>query len=82
MAQLYMSRIQQFGVMSDKRMHTCSTQLKQRLFAHFPDMQAPSKGRDVMLVFDKDIGIALNKVCDQDSNSEVVHLACAAQIVH
>ena len=36
MAQLYMSRMQQFGVMSDKRMHT--TRLKQRLLAHFPDM--------------------------------------------
>ena len=27
-AQLYMSRIQQFGVMSAKRMHTCTTTLK------------------------------------------------------
>ena len=62
-------------------MHTCTTQLKQRLFTHFPDMQAQSKGRVVMLVFDKDIGAALDKVCDQDSNSEAVHLASAAQIV-
>ena len=52
-----MSRMQQFGVMSDKRKHT--TQLKQRLLAHFPDVRAQSKGRDVMLVFDKDIGAAL-----------------------
>ena len=52
-----MSRMQQFGVMSDKRKHT--TRLKQRLLAHFPDMRAQSKGRDVMLVFDKDIGAAL-----------------------
>ena len=75
MAQLYMSRIQQFGVMNDKRMHTCATKLKQRLFPHFPDMQSQSKGRDVMLVFDEAIGAALDKVCDQDSNSEAVHLA-------
>ena len=36
MAQLYMSRMQQFGVMSDRRKHT--TRLKQRLLANFPDM--------------------------------------------
>ena len=34
-----------------------------------------------MLVFDKDIGAALDKSCDQDSDSEAVYLACAAQIV-
>ena len=28
-----------------------------------------------MLVFDNDIGAALDRVCDQDSNSEAVHLA-------
>ena len=41
MAQLYMSRLQQFGLTSDKRMHT--TPLKQRLLAHFPAMRAQSK---------------------------------------
>ena len=45
--------------------------------AHFPEMQAQSKGRDVV----EDIGAALDKVCDQDSNSEAVHLARVAQIV-
>ena len=34
-----------------------------------------------MLVFDKDIGAALDKACDQDSDSEAVYLARAAQIV-
>ena len=57
MAQLYLSRMQQFGAMSDKRKHT--TRLKQRLLANFPDMRAQSKGRDVMVVFDKDIGAVL-----------------------
>jgi len=79
MAQLYMSRMQQLGVVSDKRMHT--TRLKQRLLSHFPDMRAQNKGRDEMLVFDKDIGAALDKACEQDSDSDAVHLARAAQIV-
>ena len=34
-----------------------------------------------MLVFDEDIGAALGKACEQDSDSDAVHLARAAQIV-
>ena len=34
-----------------------------------------------MLVFDEDIGAALGKACEQDSDSNAVHLARAAQIV-
>ena len=37
-AQLYTSRMQQLGVMNDTRMDT--TRLKQKLLAHFLDMQA------------------------------------------
>ena len=65
MAQLYMSRMQQFGLTSDKRMRT--TRLKHQ-----------SKGRDIMLVFDEDIGAVLGKACEQDSDSDAVHLARAA----
>ena len=46
----------------------------------FPDMQAQGKGRDVILVFDKDIGAALGEACKQDSDDEAVCLAHAAQI--
>lgn len=35
----------------------------------------------MLLVFDEDIGAALGKACEQDSDSDAVHLACAAQIV-
>ena len=34
-----------------------------------------------MLAFDEDIGLALGKACEHDSDSDAVHLACAAQIV-
>ena len=57
LAHLYMSRIEQLGVVSDTRVNT--TRLKQRLLAHFPDLRAHTKGRDVFLVFDEDIGAAL-----------------------
>jgi len=35
-----------------------------------------------MLVFEKDIGAASDKACEQDSDNEAVCLARAAQIVH
>ena len=79
LAHLYMSRMEQFGVVSDTKVHT--TRLKQRLLAHFPDLRAQSKGRDVLLVFDEDIGAAIGKACELDSDSDAIHLARAAQIV-
>ena len=58
-----------------------TTHLKQRLLAHFPDLRAHTKGRDVFLVFDEAIGAALGKACEQDNDSDAVQLAHAAQIV-
>ena len=49
-----MSRMEQFGVVSDTRVNT--NRLKQRLLAHFSDLRAHTKGRDVFQVFDEDIG--------------------------
>lgn len=79
LAHLYMSRMEQFGVVNDKRVNT--TRLKERLLAQFPDLRAYSKGRDMMLAFGEDIGSALDKACIHDSDGDAVHLARAAQIV-
>ena len=57
------------------------TRLKERLLAQLPGLRAQSKGRDVLLEFDEDIGEALGKACEQDCNTGAVHLARAAQIV-
>ena len=54
--------MEQLGVVSDTRVN--STHLKQILLAHFPDLQAHTKGRDLFPVFDKDIGAALGKACE------------------
>ena len=79
LAQLYRSRLQQLGVISETRMHT--TRLKQKLLARFPDMRAQIKGRDVLLAFDEDVGHAISKACDYDDDDDAVLLARAAQIV-
>ena len=52
---------------------------KQRLLAQFPDMQAHNKARDVLKVFEKDVGAALARARGLDSDA--VHLACAAPYV-
>ena len=79
LAQLYNSRVEQLGLKSDVRVHT--TRLKQRLLSQFPDMRAQKKGRDVLMVFEEDIGNALAKACELDNDNDAVHLAHAAQIV-
>ncbi|KAJ8407186.1 hypothetical protein AAFF_G00288620 [Aldrovandia affinis] len=79
LVQLYQSRIEQLGVQLDTRVH--STRLKQRLLAQFPDMRAHTKGKDILMAFEEDLGAALAKACELDSDSDAVHLAHAAQIV-
>ena len=79
LSKLYSSRLDQLGIKQESRVQ--STRLKQRILAHFPDMRATKQGRDILLMFDEDIGHALAKVCQQDSDNDAVHLARAAQIV-
>ena len=74
----YQSRMQYLGVKLDIRVH--STRLKQILLAHFPDMRAHTKGRDVLLV-SEDVRAVLTKACELDSDNDVVHLAHVAQTV-
>ena len=44
-------------------------------------MRAQKKGRDILLAFEEDIGEALTKACDFDSDCDALHLARAAKIV-
>ena len=44
-------------------------------------MRAHTKGRDVLLVFEEDVGAALTKACELDSDNDVVHLVRLAQIM-
>ena len=57
------------------------TKLKELLLAQLPGLRAKSKGRDVILAFDDDIAEALGKACEQDCDSELVHLTRAARII-
>ncbi|KAL7407599.1 hypothetical protein ABVT39_010851 [Epinephelus coioides] len=79
LAQLYSLRMEQLGTKLDVRLNT--TRLKERLLAQIPDLQAQTRGRDVFLAFSDDIGAALTKACEWDSDNDAVCLAHAADIV-
>ena len=55
---LYGQRLEQFGV---KASDVNSTRLKNKLFELIPELEAHKQGRDVLLAFQSDIGLALSK---------------------
>ncbi len=79
LVKLYSSRLNQLGAYIPSRIN--STRLKERLLNQVPDLQAYSEGRDVMLTFSSDIGIALRNACNQSYDSEIMHLAKAAKFL-
>ena len=76
-ANLYKTRLEQLDVMVTNRIHT--TRLKDILISVRPDLRANSQGRDILLLFEKNIGPALMKACDHDGDA--MHLVRAAQVV-
>ena len=58
-----------------------STRLKEKLLNYFPDLQVHSDGRNVLLAFDENIGLALSAACNSSMDEDALHLAKAAEIV-
>ena len=77
MVSLYKKRLQQLRVTVGNRIY--STSMKVRLLSALPDLTAHVQGREILLTFKEDIGLALIKACYGDS---VVHLMRAAQVFH
>ena len=81
LASTYKARLEQLGAAVEGRIH--STRLKARLLSVFPDLRECKEGCNVLLTFDKDIGDAIRKACEQDNfDNDAMHLARAAQVVH
>lgn len=79
LANLYSSRLERLGTKLPGRVH--STKLKNRILAYVPDMKAHTQGREVILLFNEDVGAALRKACEHDADSDAICLARAATIV-
>lgn len=76
---LYTDRLVELGVEITGRIH--STDLKNRILANMPGLQAYKQGRDVLLSFSDDVGNALRDACVDDCDDEAICLAKAAQII-
>jgi hypothetical protein len=70
---------EQLGTVMTGRVH--STELKNRILRYFPDLEEHKQGRDILLAFRQDVGAALRKACEQDADSDGIHLAKAANII-
>ena len=75
MVQLYKQRLEQLGI---AKPDVNSTRLKEKLLAEISELKAHTQGRDVILAFDEDIGLALSPASDF---SEAIILAKAAKIL-
>jgi len=76
---LYGERLQQLNATDVHPIN--GTRLREKLLKYFPDLQAHSDGRDVLLAFDENIGLALSAACNSSMDEDAVHLAKAAEIV-
>ena len=79
LVKLYVHKLQQLKACVPDRVN--STRLKDRLLAQIPALRAQNNGREVFLVYDEDIGAALQFAVENSNDSNAVHLAKAAQIV-
>ena len=77
MVSLYKKRLQQLGITVGNRIH--NQRLKVRLLSALPDLTAHVQGREILLTFKEDIGLALIKACNGDSDA--VYLMRAAQVI-
>jgi len=80
MGRLYESRLREEDPDFSGKVNT--TRLKERLLCLIPDMRAQTQGRDVVLMFNSDIGEAIKIACfNNDDDDDAIHLVRAAQIL-
>ena len=76
---LYTTRLEQLGTVLTGRVQ--STKLKNRIMTYSPDLEEYKSGRDILLAFNQDVGSALQKACEHNTDSDGACLARAANIV-
>ena len=74
----YINRVKELG--GDPG-HVHSTRLKEQLLSALPEMRAHNKGRDVLLVFEKDIGNAVSCALDNNLDTTSSDMAKVASMV-
>lgn len=77
LARLYSAKLEELGV-DPGRVNT--SRLKDRLLAAFPGLNALTQARDILFVFNREIGNAIKRAREDDCDTEAYHLAKAAKI--
>ena len=75
---MYQSRLIQMGT-AEARPN--STRLKEALTTIVPGLQAHVEGRNILLMFEEDVGHGIHAACNQTMESDAVILTKAAEIV-
>ena len=81
LTKLYETRLAELKQIDVKEINKHSGRLKDRLLKHFPGLQAQPKGKNLLLIFSKDIGSTIQHAISRDMDEDKVILAKAAQIV-
>lgn len=76
---MYSNRLAQLGVEVSGRVH--STDLKERLLANVPGLQAHKKGQDIFLAFNDEVATALQQSCERDFDNEAMTLLKVTRII-
>ena len=69
---LYLNRVQQLGDDVSTSFH--STRFKNKILSYFPQLEAHTDGRDILLVCNKSVGCSLKRTCETDQYDETVIL--------
>jgi len=69
---MYSTRVEQLGTY----LRGCvnSTYLKNRILAHFIDLQALKEGQNVLLIFSEYVGPGMRKTCEHDIDTDAIHM--------
>jgi len=76
---LHVEHLNQLGHGAPSRVN--STRLKERLLAVLPELRVHANGREILLVYEKDIGALINGACEPNPDSDTMVLAKAAKLV-
>ena len=76
---MYNARLKEIDPTFSGKAHT--TRLKERLQTLIPDLRAQPQGREVVLMFNTEIGKAIKIACAHSADKEAMDLVRAAKIL-
>ena len=79
LVKLYAERLNQLNFSTTGKVN--STRLKERLLTVLPELRSYPHGREVFLVYEKDIGTLINFACKEDHDSDAMMLAKVAKLI-